>query len=250
MKYEIAKTQFGTFLVNDQDLILKHIKKDLFWDAHLKPVFDCLLLEDSVMIDVGAHCGFYSIYCSKICDKVVAFEPQKYAFYLLCANIILNGAGNVEPNNCAVYSRLAHMSMLQTTIGQEINYEDCTNTGAFSFVENQNGQTETITIDSLNQLKIDLIKIDAQGSDFDILYGSKTTLLTHRPCVIYEYSYVPHVHETLLLKYRDLLWSLDYDIFVLNFEKRDFLAMPREKYEVTKSKLLNIHPQYYNENLH
>lgn len=46
---------------------------------------------------------------------------------------------------------------------------------------------EVIPLDEL-QLKPDLVKIDAEGFDYEVLLGLRRTLTRHRPCVLVEYN--------------------------------------------------------------
>ena len=56
-------------------------------------------------IDVGAHIGFVSIVMGRYFPQVVSFEPNKFNYALLIANMALNGLAHVRCFNQALYSR-------------------------------------------------------------------------------------------------------------------------------------------------
>jgi len=132
-----------------------------------------LVKEDSVIIDVGAYRGGYTIRFAKkaIKGKVIAIEPDSENYKFLILNIYYNDVKNV-----IVYKTIAcgHRAKIKFFENKDVP--------AMSRVvtNNSNIEIEAITLDEItksNELKkIDLIKIDAEGSEYEILKGSEYTL--------------------------------------------------------------------------
>jgi FkbM family methyltransferase len=130
-----------------------------------------LVKEDSVIIDVG---GGYTIRFAKkaIKGKVIAIEPNSENYKLLLLNIYYNDVKNVIVYKTIAYSHRG-----------KIEFFENKDVPAMSKVVTNNSnnlEIEAITLDEItksNELKkIDLIKIDVEGSEYEVLKGSEYTL--------------------------------------------------------------------------
>jgi FkbM family methyltransferase len=178
----IKQLFYGEFILG-KDYLSQEIQKkgeDFFWDSFLRPVFDSELNNSSVILEVGANIGLHTVYLSKICKQVIAFEPQREIYYQLCGNLFVNQCFNVKAYNNCIYDKSCMMSILDT-----IDYTINNNAPMLGFFESEQGNVKAITIDSLN-MKPDFIKIDAQGSDLQCLYGAEQTILKHKPTILFE----------------------------------------------------------------
>jgi len=56
-----------------------------------------LIKEGQVVVDVGAHIGYYTVLLARMVGKgrVFAFEPEPSNFSLLAKNVEINGCKNV-----------------------------------------------------------------------------------------------------------------------------------------------------------
>jgi FkbM family methyltransferase len=129
------------------------------------------------VIDIGAHIGTYSILAAeKVGDigKVISVEPEPRNYEQLKKNIELNKFKNVITKNMA----------LSDHEGLEKLYLNIDNSGGHSltFQKDKNSyinvtvKTLDNLIEELNLKKIDIIKIDAEGSEIPILKGAEKTL--------------------------------------------------------------------------
>jgi FkbM family methyltransferase len=130
-----------------------------------------LVKEDSVIIDVG---GGYTIRFAKkaIKGKVIAIEPNSENYKFLLLNIYYNDVKNVIVYKTIAYSHRG-----------KIEFFENKDVPAMSKVVTNNSnnlEIEAITLDEItksNELKkIDLIKIDVEGSEYEVLKGSEYTL--------------------------------------------------------------------------
>ena len=62
----------------------------------------------NVVLDIGANVGTHTIFLAQTVGPegaVLAFEPQRMVFQILCANVALNGLPNVYTHHAAVGRR-------------------------------------------------------------------------------------------------------------------------------------------------
>jgi hypothetical protein len=70
-------------------------------------------------------------------------------------------------------------------------------------------KVDVIPLDDLH-LKPDIIKIDAEGFDYEVMLGLKQTIGTHRPYVVVEYSAPLERLEALCQELRYVLFVYDH----------------------------------------
>lgn len=128
-----------------------------------------------VLVDVGAHHGFYTCLAGTRGKRVVAFEPNQDNLRYLLGNVALNG---LEARVEVFPVGLSRQSGVLRLYGR--------NTGA-SLRPGWNAQSQTdatfIPISTLDRLAstIDhstrlLVKIDVEGAELDVLGGAAATL--------------------------------------------------------------------------
>lgn len=142
------------------------IRKNTF--LRLLPIFDSYVKTDSVVLDIGASFGYYSLYCTKILNakKVIAFEPTAQSYNLLIDNLIKNNVDRVVTYRCAVGDKIDRI---------KLNY-NLWGSGDNSIIEKDSWKYEwvdMITIDSLAQSQVDFVKIDVEGAEYVVLKGMK-----------------------------------------------------------------------------
>lgn len=133
-------------------------------------VFEKLLIKGSVVLDVGANIGIYSLVAARIVDStgsVTALEPTKDNLSMLRTNLKANNATRV-----AVVSKAAGAKKEELAI-----YKQANSMGTHS-ISRKGGDIEMIdvvTIDSL-RLKPTVMKIDVEGYEVLVLKGAKNSL--------------------------------------------------------------------------
>lgn len=122
-------------------------------------------------VDVGAHCGLWSMHLAKKFEALHAFEPVEAHRQCWAAN--LEGLGGlVYP--CALGEK-------EGTIGM---YTAPTSSGD-SWVDGE-GDTPLRTLDSFDLQDVDFIKLDCEGYELFALRGGEETLKRFHPCVCVE----------------------------------------------------------------
>lgn len=149
-----------------------------------------------VVIDIGAHVGFVSIYLAKKYPflKIYSFEPTKDNYEHFKKNIKLNRVKNIKAFNKAV-----------TQDGRKVDmYTYFFNTGAASICSKNiesfgrcYHSVKSITLDDIFRTyhikKCKVLKIDCEGSEYEILLNTK--MLNRVEYLSAEFHYNNYLHS-------------------------------------------------------
>jgi FkbM family methyltransferase len=163
-----------------------------------------------IVIDVGAAFGFYTILASKRVGqqgKVVAIEPQPDNFEMLNRNIRLNKLANTTTLNYAVSSKKTTLKLYST----------------YSVIKERAGQNlqsyievRSDTLDNLLRRvgidRVNWIKIDVEGAEYEVLSGAKEILSANKHIYILVEVHGKGTYEPVI----ELLKSNNFNI---EFEK-------------------------------
>jgi len=133
--------------------------------------------KDDIVIDIGAHIGYFTIYAAKNAYQgiVYSIEPYRESFEILKKNLKLNDLSNVKPFHAAI-SKIT---------GQVTLYIDKNNQiGNSIFRMDETTESEKVESFSLRDFmennkieKIDFLKIDCEGAEFEILLNLEKEVL-------------------------------------------------------------------------
>lgn len=143
-------------------------------------ILSCLK-EDDVFLDVGANIGYYSVLAGKIIGdsgRVISVEPVPSTAEVLNYNIELNNLRNVKVIQKAIWSdnQVITMHVPKSFFGMA---SICNLHDADAFA------VEGITLDTVCEAQeVNLLKIDAEGSEYQILKGARKTLEKTRNVVL------------------------------------------------------------------
>jgi FkbM family methyltransferase len=162
-----------------QSVIAQAIARDGVWEQEVTQFFRSKLTPDMVVIDVGAHIGYYTLLCASIAKSVIGFEVNTDAIAALEQNIKLNGFTNVSIIQKALFSRNGYLQFKRDQI--KISEQA---TSAQTSVE-------CVRLDDLAAsgnlpTHVDLIKIDVEGAELDVICGARAFINTCRPHIIIE----------------------------------------------------------------
>ena len=181
------------------------------WDAALRPIVSTILTEDSPLIcEVGSNLGasLLQILKAKPHARVISFEPSNRYRPLLIRNLRNAGFKQVE-----VYPFL-----VGRTRGKSWLYNNATTASVVS--ADYDGHqprgrqfTNMTTLDDVfsNGGRVDFIKVDTDGFDFEVLRGGEGTLMRDQPAIFFELE--AHLLENAR---KDLVWlqGLGYRRFI------------------------------------
>lgn len=150
------------------------------------------LTRDAVCCDVGAQMGYLSLAMATAAEgttTVHAFEPESVNAERFAENVALNGLRNVSLHRTAVSNV---DGMLRLYLSNDRNAGTHSTIANSSNVSDEFVEIPSTTLDSFAAAqaleRLDLIKIDVEGAEFDVLRGADRVLRTLRPCVILELS--------------------------------------------------------------
>ena len=175
-----------------------------------------------VVLDVGAFIGYYSVILANSVKEVHCFEPYPESYELLSmnlapySNVVLNNVGvgkDSGTRNCFFDPKFTADNRLLPVSGRS------------------SIKVNTIDLDSY-PTRVDFIKIDAQGSEGEILLGAKNTLTKYKPRMIVEFApYILKDSEVPARQLLDLLTKFNYTLFNIDQGKK-------KVYQITPEELL------------
>lgn len=176
--------------------------------------------DGSCFVDVGAHCGFWTLMLSDVFDCCIALEPAEYQFKLLETNMIRNGLKN------AVASQLAASNIDAIGVLNIMGLSGGNNTlGPQSDAPMRTEQVQKVRLDSLELPRVGLVKIDVEGHEYEVLLGGLRTIKKDLPAIVVEMSCDSKVSQV-----GDLLAAVDYELFRMHRDRGDmFLAVSRQR---------------------
>lgn len=185
------------------------------YESAEKKVFDMLLFDGMVILDIGANIGWCSLLWGKTFKNstIYAFEPVPENYNYLVSNISLNGLTNIKTHNFGLsdkdglvefyfYPGGACLASAKNVIGyKQATAVSCQIKTLDSFAEGLN--------------KIDFIKCDVEGAELLVLKGGVKTIDKFKPIIvlelIYEWSKAFNYHPNDAVSY---LKKLGYRAFL------------------------------------
>lgn len=198
-----------------------HPSKDDKWNTHFVWELDVVqkfadqIQDNFVILDIGANTGTFSLIAKY--NKTTTwhlFEPDPFNYSLLEENLQINNIRNSVLYDEALTDKVGdgilkicpnHRGL--NTIGVDVK--------RFTEDETINHPVKFNTIDNLFlNTKIDLIKMDTEGSEYDIIRGGFETIKKFKPKILLEYnpgnmSQCGHTVDELNI----LIEKINYEVF-------------------------------------
>lgn len=228
--YRLKRCRQGTMLYNVND---RYIGEALdrygeYGENELQVLLQLVRPGDTV-VEAGANIGCHSVPIAKALQPngaLVAFEPQRLTYQLLCANLALNGLLNVYARNAAAGRAPGQISV------PLLDPRSVQNFGGLSLVGSEKGEPVPIeTIDGFSLASCRMIKADVQGMEADVLAGAEATIKRCRPIL-----YVENENATTSSVLIRQIQSYGYRIW----DHRPPLFNPRNKAGVEENLYLNV----------
>jgi FkbM family methyltransferase len=175
-------------------------------------------IKNMTVIDIGAHLGLMSVIISKLVGdhgKVYSFEPTERTFETLKEIVRINKASHIiHPFNQAVSSFDGEVDFF-------VDQHEGSNANSLVSRSDKSRTTQKTSVTRLDTFtaglklnRLDLIKIDAEGSEMDVLKGAMQTISAFRPKIILA------IHPSLVRNNNqepgdifDLITGLDYTVY-------------------------------------
>lgn len=183
MQISTKQCRHGTFSFFSNDMYVGK-SLDLYgeFSADEVSVFQMVLRPGDTAVEVGANIGALTVPMARLCKKVHAFEPQPENAGLLRTNLDQNGIENVGVYMVPVGYKNDIVSVPRLSELGHTNYGNVEIGGEGSY------KISTVRLDDLMEHwdKIKFIKIDAEGSELDILRGASELIKRDRPVMYIE----------------------------------------------------------------
>lgn len=181
-----------------------------------------IIREGDLVLDIGAHVGWYSIQMAKRFQNIVihAFEPIPQTFVVLQQNIQLNNLKNIIPHNIALGKSEGSEDFFYFTGGSAVaSRKNLLDHEKTSRIECKTS-TLDLVVSELKLERVDFIKCDVEGSELDVIQGGKKTLHQFLPVIYIElfdgwcekFGYTPRDVE-------DFLKEIGYQCFAVQNER-------------------------------
>jgi len=133
--------------------------------------------QGNLFVNVGANLGGYSLRAGKKYSKVIAIEANPYIAEELRKNVILNKFHNVEVLNLAIWKSKEKVRLYRSIEDNNL-VSSITPHRMKEYEYKDYFEVEANTLDNVlaNYDSIDLILIDAEGSEIEVLEGSFNVL--------------------------------------------------------------------------
>jgi FkbM family methyltransferase len=164
-------------------------------------LFGTFLQPGAFVVEAGSNIGAHTLAISALVGgegTVIAFEPQRLVFHLLCANLALNSIRNVFAHQEAVGAEAGTILVPQLDPASEANFGGLS-LGAWKFGE----PVRVVSLDNMRFPRLDLLKADVEGMEEKVLIGAAETIARHRP-ILYLEDDRPKQSESLRMRIRSL----------------------------------------------
>ena len=143
--------------------------------------------EEAVIVDIGAHYGYFSIFASLNAGPeatIISVEPSQHNYHILRRNIRDSKVENVYPIRAAIADQSGEADLY---LSRAENH---------SLFREGDGPVETekvrsITLDTLLQEQdiedVDLLKLDCEGAEYPILLDAGAALLDRITTITIEF---------------------------------------------------------------
>lgn len=179
--------------------LCEHMQSQIFWFGYYSrdiiKVLDRILKPGMVAFDVGSNLGEIGLCASRRVGqtgKVFCFEPMNDLFESLVENIRINEVSNITAVNIGLSSQEGKMAIFRSPGPfRDGSIHDGLGTLYPTTTRNiQAGVVEVQRVDKFcqdNRIdRIDVLKIDVEGSELDVLRGASNSLKMFQPHVIIE----------------------------------------------------------------
>lgn len=205
-------------LLSNQQMVVfssDHISHDINLDGFYEKDYLITLINwlkeyhsnifNGAVIDVGANIGNHSVFFSKFFKNIYSFEPNPTTFKLLKINSKINNNISIKKKGLSNKIELSYL------------LENRSNLGGSKLIDKKSTDTIDIQLSTLdheiNSIKesIKLIKIDVEGHEFEVIQGSKKTIMKYKPIIIFEQQLDDFPEN--FMKIKKLLLDLNYSKF-------------------------------------
>lgn len=216
-----------------------------FYEGVLKVLAPLLIEDGAIVLDCGANVGKHTLNFARYvgdAGQVIAVEPNPETYRNLCDRVNANvNSHRITPMNLAVGAVDSRISFFANTRRPALSSAIIAQAGPRDHLEEIEVSCRSVDDVFSDIPRLDFVKIDVEGFEFEVFKGARETIEKFRPYVFYENNRQQGVNngnyeEDEFLGY---FRELDYSVHAANGMKLDgnswlapgptnFFAFPRE----------------------
>lgn len=158
------------------------------YEPEIKAVFHAFVRDGCVVLDVGAHVGYFSVLAGGLVGekgRVHAFEPDPDCFAKLGANT--KRYFQITRWNMAVADRVGFVQLHRSPLSTESGWGSILEAPG---EERTRVEVRSTTLDAWLETqpteRVDFVKVDAEGAEYRILAGSQRLFDIRKPIIVFE----------------------------------------------------------------
>jgi FkbM family methyltransferase len=189
-------------------------------------------------LDIGANMGFYTLKFARWVGqngRVAAFEPNPTILKRIKANMELNQFSSID-----LVAKAIHLEINKVPFF--ISQDPVLSSMKPSEIDLEQIMVDTISIDAymrdVGWNRLDVIKLDIEGSDCNALLGGKETLERFKPFVVFEYQ--QDTPEAIAHSAFELLKKIGYDVQGLILRTGQVISFDRQELRSQGIKHINV----------
>jgi FkbM family methyltransferase len=147
-------------------------------------LFQQIVKPGQVVAEIGANIGAHTVALAAMVGpegRVLALEPQRVLFQMLCANVALGGHANVHAHHAAGGREEGHIHVPGIDYAAEGNF------GGVALGGYRKGaRVRVARLDDLGLGACHFLKIDVEGMEGEVIAGAEETIGEFRPVLYVE----------------------------------------------------------------
>lgn len=150
------------------------------WEKKIVKIFNKYITKDDTVLDVGSYIGLHTIELSKLANKVFSFEPVP-----LISNCVVKTLKKLNITNVKHYN-----VGCGNHTGDNIIYTNFDGDSSMAGIRDHKFgkafECKIVLLDDVITEPIKLIKIDVEGSEWEVLAGAIRIIEESKPIIILE----------------------------------------------------------------
>lgn len=183
------KTGYGFSVFSNLTNRILELDVNPFWEEKESVFIINNVKQGDVFVDVGANIGYFSMLAARQkAKKVLAIEPIPTTFDFLTKNIRHNNFGDIiKAFNVALGSEEG-ISKCVSSRGPKnhIEYEVDNIHAGLPVIEARVTTLDNLQKNEKQTERIDFIKVDIEGYEYEFLMGARVTISNFRPTILME----------------------------------------------------------------
>lgn len=177
----------GALQINTASFIEWYTLFKGYYEPAVTTFIQSIVKDEFISIDVGANIGIHTITMSRG-NHVIAVEPNPRIAQRLLENIKLSKIENVTVKQCALSNTCGDVDFycVDTSYSHQ-GISSCYKKHPSALMKKISVPVQSLDSIGEKLQRLDFIKIDVEGHDFNVLLGSVAMIKKFRPIILFEW---------------------------------------------------------------